>query len=83
MPGKRRTKAEKAEDDKRSKESEAAKKMESEKAVERLAVMEMEAEDRLAASETNKPQPVRPRPRPFRPKLPKAESQRPGNDPVS
>jgi hypothetical protein len=69
MPGKRRTKAEKAEDDKRLKESEATKKKDSEKAVERLAMMEIEAEERLAVSEANRPGPVRPRPRPYRRKV--------------
>lgn len=85
MPGKRRTKAEKAGDEKRLKESEAAKQKDSEEAVKRLATLEMEAEERLATAEANRPKPVRPRPRPYKRKLPveAKQTQGLGDDKVS
>lgn len=66
LPVKKRTKGEKAEDDKRLKEAEAAKKRYTEDAVQRLATMEMEVEEKLATAEANKPKPVHPWPRPYR-----------------
>ncbi|KAF9222236.1 hypothetical protein BS17DRAFT_839272 [Gyrodon lividus] len=61
---KRRTKAEKAADDKRLKDAKAAQEQATQKGIERLAMMEMEAEEKANEVKESKPQPARPRPPP-------------------
>ncbi|KIJ62071.1 hypothetical protein HYDPIDRAFT_30622 [Hydnomerulius pinastri MD-312] len=62
-PTKQRTKAEKAEDDKRLKDAQSAKAQAAKDGIARLAMMELEAEAKEAEAKANQPKPVRPRPR--------------------
>ncbi|KAF9231627.1 hypothetical protein BU15DRAFT_82158 [Melanogaster broomeanus] len=61
---KRRTKAEKAADDKRLKDAKAAQEQATQKGIEHLAMMEMEVEEKANEAKESKPQPARPRPPP-------------------
>ncbi|KAF9234885.1 hypothetical protein BU15DRAFT_65319 [Melanogaster broomeanus] len=63
-PSKRRTKAEKAVDDKRLKDAEAAKAQAAKDSIQRLALMEIDADMKVAEAKANKLRAVRPRPRP-------------------
>lgn len=64
MPAKQHTKAEKAKDDRHTKESEAAARKDATEVLQHLATMEMEAEERMVTTKANRPKPVHPCPHP-------------------